>query len=276
MSRNELLKPFVKWAGGKRQLLKEISKYAPGSFNQYFEPFLGGAAVLLHLQPRSFIVNDINTEMINVYQTIKENVDELLNELKEYRNEKEFFYKVREYDRNPHYHISSPIKKAARIIYLNKTCFNGLFRVNSRGYFNVPFGDYKNPDFINEKTLRAVSEYFNSSKGVFLNGDFEAAVETAKKGDFIYFDPPYDPLSNTSSFTSYTLAGFGKNEQERLKYLCDNLHKQGCSFLLSNSSTEYIHKLYHGYKIEIVRATRNINSVGSARGAVDEVLIRNY
>lgn len=276
MKKNKLLKPFVKWAGGKRQLLDEIRKYVPKRITCYYEPFLGGGAVWFDLQPKKYVVNDINAEMINVYQVIKTNIDELLEELQIHKNEAEYFYKIRELDRTPEFNLQSPAKRAARIIYLNKTCFNGLFRVNSQGFFNVPFGSYKNPDIINEITLRAVHKYFNETEGTVLHGDFADSVKTATKGSFIYFDPPYDPVSDSSSFTGYTLDGFGRDEQIRLKLLCDDLHKKGCKFLLSNSSTEFIRDLYKDYRIEIVQANRAINSVAAGRGRVDEVLIRNY
>ena len=274
--KNKLLKPFVKWAGGKRQLLSEIRKYVPKRINTYYEPFLGGGAVLFDLQPKKYIVNDINAEMINVYRTVKSDVDSLISELRKHKNEAEYFYKVRELDRSTEFKKLGDFERAARIIYLNKTCFNGLFRVNSQGYFNVPFGSYKNPDIVNEITLRAVNKYLTQTDGTVLNGDFVEAVETANKGSFVYFDPPYDPVSDSSSFTGYTLDGFGKNEQYRLKELCDDLNKRGCKFLLSNSSTDFIKDLYKSYRIEIVQANRAINSVAIGRGRIDEVLIRNY
>jgi DNA adenine methylase len=276
--KNKLLKPFVKWAGGKRQLLAEIRKYTPKNISntRYYEPFLGGGAVLFDLQPKKFTVSDTNSEMINVYEVVKTNVENLINELKQYKNEPTFFYKIRELDRAPDFNKLSSTKRAARIIYLNKTCFNGLFRVNSQGQFNVPFGNYKNPAIVNEITLRSVSKYLNETDAAILNSDFEEAVKDAKKGNFIYLDPPYDPVSDSSSFTGYTLNGFGKDEQQRLKNVCDELNSRGCRFLLSNSATNFILDLYSGYRIDLVKANRNINSIGTNRGAIDEVLIRNY
>ncbi len=256
--------------------MDEIRKYVPKNFTTYYEPFLGGGAVFLELQPKHFVVNDINPELINVYQTTKNNVDLLIATLKTFKNESDSYYEIRELDRFPLFNTMSNIEKAARIIYLNKTCFNGLFRVNSQGQFNVPFGSYKNPDIINEITLRAVSRYLNENSGSFLNGDFADAVKEAKKGCFIYLDPPYDPVSDSSSFTGYTLDGFGKRQQTRLKAVCDDLDNRGCKFLVSNSSTDFIRDLYRDYKIERVQATRSINSVAAGRGKVDELLIRNY
>jgi DNA adenine methylase len=275
MSKNKLVKPFVKWAGGKRQLMDEIRKYIPKSISTYYEPFLGGGAVWFELQPKTYVVNDINSEMINVYRTIQTDVDALIAELKQFRNEEEVFYQVREQDRAPEFQNLSSVQRAARIIYLNKTCFNGLFRVNSQGFFNVPFGRYKNPDIVNEATLRAVNSYLKKAKGEIRNVDFAEAVADAQPGSFIYLDPPYDPVSDTSSFTGYTLDGFGRREQERLKRLCDDLHNRGCQFLVSNSATPFIKELYADYNVEIVQANRAINSVGANRGRVDEVLIWN-
>lgn len=170
----------------------------------------------------------------------------------------------------------SDVEKASRLIYLNKTCFNGLFRVNSQGQFNVPFGRYKNPNIVNEFVLRAVSHYLNNNEVKILNGDFADAVSSAKKGDFVYFDSPYDPVSETASFTGYTLGGFNKDEQIRLRDLFVDLDKRGCKVLLSNSATDFIKDLYKDYHIEIVSATRNINSIATKRGKIDEVLVMNY
>ncbi|MFH0733130.1 MAG: DNA adenine methylase [bacterium] len=273
---NKLLQPFVKWAGGKRQLLPDIRIYIPTKFNTYFEPFLGGAAVLFNLQPAKAVVNDMNSELINVYRVIKFNYLELIEELKTFENSEEFFYSVREWDRKEDYKNFSSIKKAARIIYLNKTCYNGLFRVNSQGQFNAPFGNYKNPNIINEFTVKAVHNYLNENEIAFYDGDFEDVLQLAAKNDFVYMDPPYDPISDVSSFTGYTFNGFGPIEQYRLQKACDSLNDKGVKFLLSNSSTDLIKDLYKKYKIEIVQANRSINSIADRRGKIDELLIRNY
>lgn len=276
MGKIENLKPFVKWAGGKRQLLPEIKKYIPQQFDTYYEPFVGGGAVLFDLQPAKFVINDINSEIVNVYKTIKSDAEKLIKKLKTYKNESEFYYELRSLDRSEGFEKMSNVERAARIIYLNKTCFNGLFRVNRKGQFNVPFGKYKNPNIVNEETLRAVFQYFNEADGQILNTDFESALKDANADSFVYIDPPYDPLSYSSSFTGYSLNGFGRNEQERLKEVCDDLNAKNCKFLLSNSATDFIKDIYKDYTIEIVKAGRNINSVGSKRGKIDEVLIRNY
>lgn len=277
MKKDELVTPVVKWVGGKRQLIPEIEKHVPSHYSTYYEPFVGGGAVLFHLQPKKAIVNDINEELINLYQVIKDNVDELIEDLKKHKNEADYFYKIRELDRDMRkYKSLSSVERASRIHYLNKTCYNGLFRVNSQGQFNTPFGRYKNPNIVNEVTLRAVSKYFNNANITFKCCDFEEAVKWARKDSFIYFDPPYDPVSDTSSFTGYDKGGFDRKEQKRLKKLCDRLNDRGIRFLLSNSETEFILELYKDYKIDIVHAKRSINSKGHKRGVVNEVLVRNY
>ena len=277
MKNDELVMPVVKWVGGKRQLITEIDKYIPSHFSTYYEPFLGGGAVFFYLQPKKAVVNDINKELINLYQVIQDNVEELIEDLKKHKNEPDYFYSIRELDRDLEvYKKLTPVERASRIHYLNKTCYNGLFRVNSQGQFNVPFGRYKNPNIVNEITLRAVSNYFNSAKITFKCCDFEEAVKGARKGSFIYFDPPYDPVSDTSSFTGYDKGGFDRQEQKRLKKLCDKLNRRGIKFLLSNSETNFILDLYRDYKIEIVQAKRSINSKGNKRGEVNEVLVMNY
>lgn len=276
LGKNTSLQPFVKWAGGKRQLLKSIRIYMPKTFSVYFEPFLGGGAILFDIQPQKAVVNDINPELIATYEVIRDNVDDLIAALSQHKNEKEYFYSVRGVDRQPEYQDWSPIQRAARLIFLNKTCFNGLFRVNSSGQFNVPFGNYKNPTIVNDVVLRAVSDYLNAHAVQFLNGDFADAVSTAQKDDFAYFDPPYDPVSDTSSFTGYSLDGFGREEQIRLKTVVDDLTQRGCKVLLSNSSTPFIRDLYRDYQIVTVGATRAINSDAGRRGKIDEVLVMNF
>lgn len=275
-SKNKLLQPFLKWAGGKRQLLPEIRKYIPTKYNTYYEPFVGAGAVLFDLQPKKAVINDVNVELINTYEVIKDHVDELIEDLKKHENDSEYFYKIRDLDRQEEFKSLTPVQKSSRIIFLNKTCFNGLFRVNSQGQFNVPFGKYKNPQIVNEIVLKAVSHFLNKSKVTITNQDFQEVVANAKKGDFVYFDPPYDPVSDTSSFTGYSLDGFNKQDQERLRDTFVELDKRGCYVLLSNSATDYIKDLYKDFHIEIVSASRNINSNASKRGKIDEVLVMNY
>lgn len=277
MEYSKLVSPVLKWVGGKRQLLPEIHKYIPKKITTYYEPFVGGGAVLFDIQPKKAIVNDINGELINLYKVIKNDVEELIKDLSKHRNEEDYFYAVRAWDRDPvFYEKLSCVERASRVHYLNKTCYNGLFRVNQSGQFNSPFGRYKNPNIENSITLRAVSKFFNEAHVEFRNTDFEEAVKGCRKGAFVYFDPPYDPVSESANFTGYAKGGFGKDEQVRLKRLCDQLTKKGVSFLLSNASTEFITDLYKDYNIEVIKAKRAINSNGADRGEVDEVLIRNY
>ena len=275
MKKNNLVVPFVKWAGGKRQLLPELLKRIP-KFTTYCEPFVGGGALFFYLQPKKAIINDFNKDLINTYITIQNDVESLIQHLSTYKNDSESYYKIRELDRTPLFHRMSATEKASRLIYLNKTCYNGLFRVNSMGEFNSPFGSYKSPNIVNEPTLRAIHNYFQNADVTFLSGDFEAAVKGLKKGTFVYFDPPYDPVSASSNFTGYTNLGFGKQEQRRLKEVCDELNAKGIKFLLSNSATDFILDLYKEYNIEKISAKRVINSNANNRGNVDEVLIRNY
>lgn len=275
--KNLLVSPVVKWVGGKRQLLNVIREYIPNEFNYYCEPFLGGGAVLFDLKPKKAIVNDLNSELMNVYNVIKTDVDELILDLKKHKNEADYFYKMRELDRNKReYNKLSNVKKASRILYLNKTCFNGLFRVNSSGEFNTPFGRYKNPNIVNEPTLKAVHSYFQKVDITFYNQDYKKVLNSLKDDAFVYLDPPYDPVSDTSSFTGYNKGGFNKREQRNLKKCCDSLDKKGIKFLLSNSSTDFIRGLYEEYDINIVQAKRAVNSVSSKRGRIDEVLVKNY
>ena len=234
--------------------------------------------MLFYLLPKKAVISDVSKELINVYWIIKNNIDELIEDLKRHKNEKEYYYKIRALDREKGFNSFSNVLKASRIIYLNKTCYNGLFRVNRKGYFNVPFGRYKNPDIVNEENLRSVSQYFNENSIEILNTDFEDALKNVKKGDFVYLDPPYHPISETSSFTSYTDNGFNENEQIRLKKVCDKLNQIGCKFLLSNSDSNLVMDLYEDYRetLEKVQVPRSINCKASGRGKINEVLIRNY
>ncbi len=280
---NPLVRPFLKWAGGKRQLLPEIVKYVPKRISKhtYYEPFIGGGALLFELQPQKAVINDSNKELINCYEVVRDSLDELIEELSKdkYTNSETSYYEMRDLDRSTKkYEILSEVEKAARIIYLNKTCYNGLFRVNSQGQFNVPFGRYKNPNFLDDAVLRAVNKYLNSNNITLLNQDFAEAVKDAKRGDFVYFDPPYDPVSETASFTGYDVNGFNRDQQKRLKKVFDDLNKRGCKVMLSNSCTDFILDLYKDYQDTIIKvmATRSINSNALKRGRVEEVLVLNY
>ena len=275
---NKLVSPFLKWVGGKRQLIPTIVEHLPKNIQalNYIEPFIGGGAVLFHLQPKKAIINDFNIELINTYEVIKNNVDELIIDLNNHENESVYFYNLRSLDRNEEFKNLTPVQRASRVIYLNKTCFNGLYRVNNSGEFNAPFGRYKNPNIVNGPTLKAVSKYLNSNKITIQSGDYSKILDQADKKSFIYLDPPYHPLSESSNFTGYIQGGWGEKEQINLKNACDKLHKKGVKFLLSNSSTNFIKDLYKDYNITIVKANRTINSNGADRGEVDEVLIKNY
>jgi DNA adenine methylase len=280
MAINPLVKPFLKWAGGKRYLLPEIRKCWPASFNNkknwYFEPFLGGGAVLFSFQPTRAKVNDMNEELINCYRVVQLSVDELIACLRGHRNEEDYYYQVRDWDRSITFSNRTPIERAARIIYLNKTCYNGLFRVNQQGQFNVPFGRYKDPNIVDDIVLRAVSRYLNEADIEFRVGDFGDAVEDATKGDFLYFDPPYDSETDPASFTGYSVQGFDNDEQLRLSALVEKLNLRGCRFLLSNAYTTRTDYLYRGFSIEKVEVPRPINSNATKRGKVQEILVRNY
>lgn len=278
MRRNNLVAPFLKWAGGKRQLLGVLSELMPeGSVRSYCEPFVGGGAMLFHLQPGVAYVNDINSELINVYSVIKHSVDELITELSQFENKPEIFYEVRSWDRDKiKYSSLSDIQKAARIIFLNRTCFNGLYRVNNAGEFNSPFGYYRNPNIINAPVLRAVSHYLNSAETHLSSVDYSEVLANLVKGTFVYLDPPYDPVSDSASFTGYTRWGFSRNEQVRLRECCDDLSIRGIKFMLSNSATDFIMEQYSEYNITVVKAKRAVNSAGDRRGDVDEVVVRNY
>lgn len=281
MKKNILVAPVLKWVGGKRQLISDIEPLIPKRISTYVEPFVGGGAVLFHLQPKKAIINDYNQELMNVYQVIKDKPNELIEVLKEHKelNSEDYFYEVRSLDRSEDFERLSNVKKAGRIIYLNKTCYNGLFRVNRAGFFNTPYGRYKNPSIVDEVTIKAVSNYFNSANIKFLTGDYKEALKRLRRGAFVYFDPPYMPISSSSSFTGYTEHGFDYEKQVELRDECLKLHNRGVRFLQSNSYSPEILELYSDQKvfnIEIVQAKRSINSQADKRGEISEVLIYNY
>lgn len=280
------LKPFLKWVGGKRQLLPEIIKYVPQEYTKYYEPFVGAGAVFFDLMPNNAIINDLNEELILTYKAIKLNLNKLIHELRkhELRNSKEYFYEVRNWDRHEDYKKIPNYVKAARLMYMNKVVYNGLYRVNSHGHFNVPYGKYKNPKILDEKLIVDISEYLNHAKIEIHNSHYQKAVKNVKSGDFVYFDPPYDPLNETSAFTNYQKDGFNKQDQIELKKCSDRLVELGAKVILSNSNTKFINDLYSNnlenvisksnyYDIHFVDALRNINSKADARGKIKEVLI---
>lgn len=270
-----MISPILKWVGGKRQLLSEIMPLINKNCSTYVEPFVGGGAVFFELQPKKAIINDFNSELINVYQVVRDNVEELISALEKHNelNSEEYFYEVRGIDRTEQFQEMTDIEKAARIIYLNKTCYNGLYRVNAAGHFNSPYGKYKNPNIVNATTLRAMSKYLNKGNIVIRQGDYKEALKGLRKGAFVYLDPPYMPISTSSSFTGYTQNGFSYDHQVELKKECDKLRKKGIAFLQSNSDCPEIRDLYKDYEIITVQARRNINSNAKKRGEINEVLI---
>jgi len=286
------IKPFLKWAGGKGQLIGEIDKRLPrdeirsGQIDTYVEPFVGGGAIFFHVachfpEIKHFYLFDINPDLITCYNAIKSNVEELISELKSLEamfkrkrsSRRNFFYEIREEFNNN----CDP----AKLIFLNKTCFNGLYRVNRSGYFNVPFGNYKNPKICNEENLRSVSEVL--TKADIICADFEKTEQYIDADTFVYFDPPYRPISQTASFTSYSKDDFNERDQLRLAEFCRRIDSKGAKFLLSNSDPQngdltdcFFEVQYKDFTIETVRATRQINCKPSGRGQINELLITNY
>lgn len=274
-------KPFMKWVGGKGQLVPQLSEHLPRHYDRYFEPFLGGGALFFALQPKRSFINDINKNLMGAYLNIKgrpqEVISYLCNLAEQYsgmdeERRKVFFYEVRERfnkEQNP-----KSLEKTVDLIFLNKTCFNGMYRENSKGGFNVPFGDYKNPTICNAENILAVSKLLKET--AIASIDFESAVKDAKAGDFIYFDPPYHPLNATSSFTSYSADDFSAKDQEHLRDMFADLDRRGCFVMLSNSDTPFIESLYEGFSKHRVLAARAINSKASGRGKISEILVTNY
>ncbi|TXJ32905.1 DNA adenine methylase [Brachyspira aalborgi] len=276
------IKPFVKWAGGKNGLINSLISFIPKNFNSYFESFVGGGALFFYLKnlnilnSKKIYLNDKNTELINAYKQIKINPNKLLEKLEILKNNhsKEYFYKIRNLDRDFDFYSLSEVFRAARFIYLNKTCFNGLCRYNAKGNFNTPMGSYKNPKIYDKDLIFSVHKVLKNVS--ITNKDFEVVSLKAKKGDFIYFDPPYYPLNKTSSFVSYT-DNFSANEQIRLYKLFKMLDCEGIKVLQSNSNTDFIKELYKDFEIIEVISKRAINCKGDKRGKITELIIRgNY
>ena len=294
-----VVKPFLKWAGGKGQLLKEIESYYPfddGIITKYAEPFVGGGAVLFDILSKydleEVYISDINAELINTYCTVRDNVDALIellyvmqndfipldtNNRKSYYLEKRERFNLLKFDSNE----SNNIEKAALMIFLNRTCFNGLFRVNKKGLFNVPMGAYKNPAICNEKNLCAISEKLQ--RVIIVYGDYKESSDFIDKNTFVYFDPPYRPITDTASFTAYTENSFNDDKQIELAGFVDDMHRKGAKFLISNSDPKNINaednffdNIYSAYKIKRVEATRMINCNSDARGKIKELLISNF
>lgn len=293
-------KPFLKWAGGKRQLIEEIATHLPDSMldiDTYVEPFIGSGAVMFWLVNRyqnvkKIVINDLNTDLVNLYLSIKFDVDGLIDALKEldakYRpihaqeERSAFYYQIRnEYNSRPLGYKDINNRISALFIFLNRTCFNGLYRVNRKNLFNVPFGKYSNPRIVDEENLRNVSELLQ--KVEILNGDYAETIKYANNKAFFYLDPPYKPITKTSSFNSYSSTSFDDEQQKRLKDFCDYINKNNGLFMLSNSdpksvdeTNDFFDELYGDYNIHRVLAKRNINSKGDRRGTINELLITNY
>lgn len=275
---NNNLSPFLKWAGGKRQLLDKIIDRMPKSFNNYYEPFIGGGALLFELQPAKAVINDINASLINAYITIAEKPFEFISAVTELDSQipedgKAYYYSLRERYNNKLVKTEYDTELAALFVFLNKHCFNGLYRVNAKGLFNVPYNNSKR-ESINNESIIAISEYLKNVK--IMQGDFEKACDDAQRGDFVFFDSPYAPL-NPTSFESYTKEGFDIESHKRLANLFEKLTDKGCYCMLTNHNTEFINDLYgnKGYKMDVVSVKRMINSNASKRVG-EEVIIYNY
>jgi DNA adenine methylase len=280
-------RPFLKWAGGKSQLLQQYRDLLPKRFQNYYEPFLGGGAVFFHLfetkrpPARSFLM-DINLELINVYRCVKDEVQLLIDQLTVHEAEhtqhgKEYYYDIRSQQAAPEvwFDNGNNIERAARFIYLNKTCFNGLYRENLKGHFNVPIGSYKKPPILDPDLLHAASHALRNAQ--IEAQSFEVILEHATTAkDFVYFDPPYFPISDTSKFTSYSRGSFNAEDQIRLRDTFQALADRRVKVMLSNSDCPFIRDLYQGFNIHTIHASRHINSKGSKRGKITEVLVTSY
>ncbi len=267
-------RPFVKWVGGKSQLLSELIARIPNTFGNYYEPFIGGGALFFALQPKRAFLSDLNEELINAYTVVRDQPQALIRNLRSHKYESEYFYRVRNADRSTTYARWSSVRRSSRFIFLNKTCFNGLYRVNSKGHYNTPFGRYVRPRIVDQPNLLACSRALQRvSLAVAPFSDIEKKI---KRNDFVYFDPPYVPLSSTSSFTQYYREGFDLAMQRELFELCRRLDRRGVRFMLSNSSAPFVLDLYRRFNVELIGASRSINSKGSARGKINEVVVTNY
>ena len=272
------MSPFVKWAGGKKQLLSRLMERAPEHYNKYFEPFIGGGALLLELQPQTATINDVNKQLLNVYIQLRSNVESLIdsiNSLDKVECDKEHYIVMREKYNQKIKADELDEECAALMIWINKHCFNGLYRVNEKGLFNVPYNNKVTGSSIDEDNLRAIARYFTENDVTILNGDFESACKTVQPGDFVYFDSPYVPVSDTANFTDYTKDGFGYNDHVRLAKLFVELDKKGALIMLSNHNVPLVHELYEGFKIEEVVVRRAINRDAGKRVG-KEVIITNY
>jgi len=269
--------PIVKWAGGKTRLLRQLLSRMPRTFGRYYEPFVGGGALFFALNPSKAALGDTNDALIETYQAVAENVQAVIDRLEIHKIEHgidgHYYYEIRDLW-NKRRRELDVIDRASVFLYLNKTCFNGLWRVRRDGGFNVPKGDYKNPTIFDPASLRASAEVLARAR--LVTGEYAATTADAVEGDFVYFDPPYDPVSKTSNFTSYTKDAFGKQQQTELAEHAQELSKRGVRVMLSNNDTPFVRSLYEDFHVDNVKCGRSINSNGSKRGAVDEVVITSY
>lgn len=268
------VKPIIRWAGGKQRLMHELLARVPDTFNTYYEPFIGGASVLLALAPKAAIVSDKNGELINFYQQLQVDWRSVVDVFKTFPLDETFYYELRGQDRSPTFLEIGAVQRAARFLYLNKTSFQGLWRVNTKkGYHNTPWG---RPSKLTCDESD-IATFVETTRDVsFSDLDFEQAVTPATAGDFVYIDPPYVPMSRTSSFTAYTLGGFEEDQQLRLRDCCRSLHDRGVQFMQSNSDCETTRELYASFNIDVVEVKRSISAKSSSRGTVTELIIRNY
>ena len=271
------MKPILKWAGGKRAVLNHLLENIPKKYNTYYEPFLGSGTLFFALEPQNGVISDINFELINFYQTLASHPDKLIFHLGLYENTKEFYYKIRKLDRTPYYKVMNPVDKAARFLYLNKTCFNGLYRVNKKGEFNVPYGNYKNPNYRDIDHIKTISDYIAGNNISIRKGDYYHTTKDVSEGDFVYLDPPY-----YNSYDQYTSNRFNLsnkidyiNEQVKVRRLVDNLTNKNISVMISNSDENFIKEIYKEYNIKVICLTRSINPKSKKRKTT-ELLITNY
>ncbi len=272
------IKPFTKWTGGKRKLLPNLIELMPETYNNYFEPFIGGGALFFELAPHHAVINDFNGELINAYKQVRDNPRHLIKLLSVHqeKNSKEYYLDIRTADRDGRIEKMTDIERAARILYMLRVDFNGLYRVNAKNQFNVPYGRYKNPKIIDAELIYEVSQFLTENDIQIMQGDFEVAVENAVEGDLVYFDPPYIPLNETSSFTSYTHEGFSFDDQVRLRDTVRRLTERGVSVMVSNSSSPLAEELYQEFNIHYVEASRTNGAKSSSRGKIREIIVTNY
>ncbi|MGN1034509.1 MAG: DNA adenine methylase, partial [Oscillospiraceae bacterium] len=271
--------PLLKWVGGKRRLSNTIVKLMPSNIKQllYYEPFLGGGAVFFNLKPDTAVINDINEELINVYLCIKNNPKELIESLKKHKNTAEYFYEIRALDREPNFFMLSDIKRASRFIYLNKTCFGGMYRVNKLGYMNSAFANYDSPIICDEDSIFRMHEYLNSYDIVIKNDDYKKVLDNLPADSFVYLDPPYFG-EDKKFFTGYTLTGWSREEQLKLCDICSKLHQRKIKFILSNSNTDFIKELFKDYNMHKVHLQKAIARLSHSKigNSAEELLIMNY